>query len=189
MPWWPCILWCISYLGPCGTKANLRFSRKLQCIELVFSWRCIGTHNCLGIAQSISKTVMDSTDQSPSSPGSNCDDATSNTIELQCMDIGWDNFQLLYLPLQKEVVAEVQLCSVSSTWQRGCFYDCLTILFIGFGKQESKLVGKWWWTLSTRSLPNCKRRNRWWLPRKVVIGFVPLKAFITIPLVCSIWKM
>ena len=99
MPGWPCILWCISYLGSGGTKAYLWFSRKLQCNELVSPWRCIRTRNCLPIAQSISQIVMDSTNQSPSSLGSNWNDATSNSIEVLCLDFRWKNFQLLYLPL------------------------------------------------------------------------------------------
>ena len=99
MPGWPCILWCISYLGSGGTKVYVWFPRKVQCNELVSPWRCIRTRNCLPIAQSISQIVMDSTNQSPSSLGSNWNDATSNSIEVLCLDFRWKNFQLLYLPL------------------------------------------------------------------------------------------
>jgi len=59
------------------------------------------------IAQSVPKTFLDSTCKSPCSSRSNRNDATCDRGELQLVDIGGDDIQLVCVPVQEKLVAEV----------------------------------------------------------------------------------
>ncbi|KHN19030.1 Oligopeptide transporter 4 [Glycine soja] len=72
--------------GLVGPKCIFGSQGKYSAMNWFLLGGALGPAIVLPIAQSISQIVMDFTNQSPSSLGSNWNDATSNPIELQCLD-------------------------------------------------------------------------------------------------------